>query len=75
MKRNICTILLNGSKTECQTIYWNTEDHKLYTTHTEEPVDDYEYDTLEEAVEAADAMWGRTDTTGAWELEWIESED
>ena len=86
MKKNICTIAINDeAKNERLMIYWDSDDYKLHycgldgcepsTAYNGEPVDDYTWETFEEAVEAADIMWGRTDVTGAWELEWIENED
>lgn len=69
----ICTINLNEDEGR-QTISWNPVDGMLYSTSCEEPVDGYTYDTIDEAVEAADIMWGRTDVVGSWDLEWIEAE-
>jgi len=73
MKRiDICTILLNDSKTERQTISYDPNDKMLHTTAEEDVVDETEYETIEEAEEACYQMWGRS---YAWELEWIERDD
>ena len=74
MKKPICTINLNEEEGR-QTIAWNPENGMLYSSVCEEPVDGYTYNSMEEAVEACDCMWGRSDITGAWELDWIESEE
>ena len=74
MMKPICTINLNEEEGR-QTIAWNPEDGMLYSSACEEPVDEYTYSSMEEAAEACDCMWGRSDITGAWELEWIESEE
>lgn len=71
--KNICTINMNGEEGR-QTISYNTDDKMLYSSACEGPVDEYTYDSFEEAVEACDVMWGRTDVVGAWDLEWIEAE-
>ena len=69
MKR-ICTINLNGEEGR-QTIGWNPGDGMMYSSACEEPVDEYTYETMEEAADACDAMWG---LAGDWDLEWIEEE-
>lgn len=73
MKRDICTININGEEGR-QTISYDTDDKMLYTSACEEPVDEYTYDSFEEAVEACDMMWGSSDIEGVWELDWIEEE-
>ncbi len=68
MKRiEICTINLNEAEGR-QTITWDTENGMLYTDACENPVDEYTYESMEEAAEACDAMWGI-----GWDLEWIEA--
>lgn len=74
----ICEINLNDQEGR-QTISWNPEDGMLYSSACEEPVDGYTYDTIEEAAEACDAMWGKGDFVHngilyGWNLEWIEEE-
>lgn len=71
---NIAEINLNEGEGR-QTIYYNPEDGKLYTSFDDSPIDDYSYASLDEAIEATDIMWGRSDIVGAWGLEWIESEE
>lgn len=74
MKRiDICTINLNCEEGR-QTISYDTEDGMLYSSACEEPVSDLTFDNFNDAVEACDCMWGRSDITGAWDLEWIEAE-
>lgn len=70
---DICSILLNDSKTEHQIISYNVADHKLYTDADcwAEPVDDTTYSTIDEAEDACHAMWGYY----GWDFEWIERED
>jgi hypothetical protein len=69
----ICTINLNEEEGR-QAISWNPDDGMLYSSACEEPVDGYTYDSIEEAAEACDLMWGRSDISNAWGLEWIEAE-
>ena len=72
--KSICTINLNEGEGR-QTIYLG-DDHKLYTDGLGNgeliTVDDYEYESVEAAVEACDVYWGRSDILNVWGLEWIE---
>ena len=74
MMKPICTINLNDEEGR-QTISWNPEDGMLYSSACDDPVDGYTYNNINDAVEACDIMWGRSDVVGVWELEWIESEE
>lgn len=65
-RTDICTILLNDSDTERQTIYYYNG--KLWSTAEEGPIDTPKFGSLEEAEEYCGKAWG----TDAWELEWIE---
>lgn len=67
----ICTINLNEGDGR-QTIYYNLDDCKLYTSAGDIPVDNYTYSSIDDAVNACDIMWGSSDIVGVWELEWIE---
>ena len=71
MRINICAINLNEGDGR-QNISWDTADGHLYSDACEEPIDGYSYSSIEGATEAADMMWGSSDLTGAWALEWIE---
>jgi len=65
---DICTIDMNEGEGR-QTIRWNPEDHRLYTTAMEEPIDTPECATIEEAEDTAYQRWGRMKD---WHIEWIE---
>ena len=59
----LCSILLNESQTERQSISWDEDDHRLYSSACEEPLNDgYTYATMEDAVHACTAweqpVWG-----------------
>lgn len=64
---NICTINLNEGEGR-QTISYDTDDRKLYSSACDEPVYGYAHGSLEEAVEACNCMWG---SSRAWGLEWV----
>ena len=68
---DICTILLNNSDTEHQTISYNAIDHKLYSSAFDEPIDTPPLNTLEEAEEFCRIKWG-IDPSGVWDFQWIE---
>lgn len=73
MKRiDICTINLSEGEGR-QTISWDTEEGRLYSSITEDACIDIQVNTMAEAAEACDVMWGRSDLAGVWGLEWIES--
>lgn len=75
MKRfEICEINLNEGEGR-QVISWDTEDGMLYSSACDEAVDGYTYETLDEAVEACDVSWGRSDICGVWDLKWIEHDE
>lgn len=67
---NICTILMNESDTDRQTIAWNPDDGMLYNSAAEEPCDGYKYESFEDAVKACEAMWGGSGIVDPWALEW-----
>ena len=70
MKIELCTILINESETERQTISFDTEDGMLYTdADGGMPVDETIYESVEQAQDACYIMWG---TQYCWDLEWIE---
>ena len=62
----LCSILLNDSPIERQIISWDEDDHLLYSSACDEPVDNCECDTVEDAVNACKAIWGLR----AWDLQW-----
>lgn len=62
----LCSILLNESQTERQLISWDEDDHLLYSSACDEPVDGYEYETMEDAVSACGALW----VLPEWDLQW-----
>ena len=64
MKIDICRILLNNSDTEYQTIVYDTDDKKVYSTAEDEPLfDGLEFDTFDDAIEACNVwdtnFWGK----------------
>lgn len=68
----ICSILLNDSDEDRQTISYDPEDHRLYSDSQEEPLEEgREYKDLDEAVDACDLMYFRT---VGWDPEWIEND-
>jgi len=71
MKRNICTINMNEGEGR-QTIYWDSEDMRLHTYADPDADTEYRCETYEQAVDTANALWGRVP---GWDLEWIEDED
>ena len=69
MRIDLCSVLLNDSDTERQTISYDAEDHRLYSTAQEEPLDDgYQYESLEQAMDACCDKYFRT---WGWYPEWI----
>lgn len=68
---DICTILLNNSETERQTISYNGIDHKLYSSVIDQPIDTPSLNTIEDAEEFCHTTWG-IDPSGVWDLQWIE---
>ena len=73
---DICTILLNESDTERQTISYDPDTRMLYTDAPgyDGPVDEAKYDTIQEAEDACNAMWGWGGCT-VWDLQWIERDE
>lgn len=69
---DICTILVNGSRTEHQTIYWDTEDKLLHSDIEPEGEGICPSETLEQAKEDAYALWAAGGVF--WDFEWIEDE-
>lgn len=67
---NICKILLNGSNNEYQTIMYNPDDKRLYTTAMDEPISTTTYQTMDEAIEACRILWG-IDPNNVWDLSLI----
>ena len=67
MRIDICTILLNGSDVDRQTLYY--ADGKLYSTAMEEPIDTPILPTVEAAEDYCYNAYGQGD---AWDLQWIE---
>ena len=70
MKINLCTINLNEQEGR-QTIYWDTEDKLLHSDADPDANTEYRCETIEEALETCQALWG---WGGGWDLEWIENE-
>lgn len=66
---DLCTILLNDSDTERQTISWDPGDHKLYSSVTEEPIDTPDLPTVEAAEDFCYYSWFKTI---GWDPQWIE---
>lgn len=62
----LCSILVNESQTERQFISWDEDDHLLYSSTCDEPVDGYEYETMEDAVSACATLWVHP----VWGLQW-----
>ena len=70
MKYNLCTINLNEGEGR-QTIYWDSDDHLLYSNAMDDAIDCPACGSIEEAQDVAQALWGRD---AAWDLEWIEND-
>lgn len=70
MKINICTINLNEQEGR-QTIYWDTEDKLLHSDAEPDANTEYHCETIEEAQDTAQALWG---WGGGWDLDWIEQD-
>ena len=69
----IVTILTNGSNWDRQVIYWNSDDHKLYSDHDADPLDEgTEYKDFDSACQAC---WYKYVNTTFWEPEWIADQD
>lgn len=68
MNIDICTILVSGSDTERQTIFYVPEENALYSTLDLDPIDTYLVHSVAEAVKMCDAMWGAGPW---WDLQWI----
>lgn len=73
MKINICTINLNDQEGR-QTIFWDTDDKLLHSTADDPDQENTEYrcETIEEAQDTANALWGNS---WGWDLEWIEHDE
>lgn len=67
MRTDICTILLNGSNTDRQTLYY--AEGKLYSTAMEEPIDTPILPTIEAAEAYCYQAYGQGNV---WDLQWIE---
>ena len=70
---DICTILLNNSETERQTISYNTVSKKLFSSAIDTPLDTPPLNSIEDAEEYCHISWG-IDPSGVWDLQWIERE-
>lgn len=70
MKISICTINLNEQEGR-QTIYWDTEDKRLHSDAEPDANTEYHCETIEEAQDTAQALWG---WGGGWDLDWIEQD-
>lgn len=68
MNKDICTILVSGSDTERQTIFYVPDENALYSTLDLAPIDTYPIHSVAEAVKMCDAMWGAGPW---WDLQWI----
>lgn len=69
---DLCVINLSNAAGR-QVISWDKETGKLVSSTGD--ILEGSFGTVEEAEEAADVMWGRSDIAGVWELEWIEHDD
>lgn len=70
---DICTILLNGSETERQTISYSEVSKKLFSSVINAPLGTPPLNTVEDAEDYCHIMWG-VDPSGVWDLQWIERE-
>ena len=66
MKINVCTIDRNCEEGR-QLIYWDTEDKRLHSELEPEDENGYPCETLENAADMAQMLWGN-----GWGFEWVE---
>jgi hypothetical protein len=71
---DICTILLNNSETERQTISYNTVSKKLFSSAIDIPLDTPPLNSIEDAEEYCHVSWN-IDPSGVWDLQWIERKE